>query len=184
MRGGPDMSVFSNPADGAAEHAPRYIRAILDLLGIRDPLEVLREMPIVLAKVLEESPASAVSRPEAPGKWSVGQVLAHLADSELVWGYRLRRVLAEDRPVLHGYDQDLWADRLGYLTADPAASLQRFTVLRGSHVTLLEGLSPEAGQRAGVHPERGEETVTHMLRLYAGHDLAHLQQVARILSCG
>ncbi len=176
------MSVFSNPANGAAEHAPRYIRAVLDLLGTRDPLEVLWETPFILATVLEESSGPEISRPEAPGKWSVGQVLAHLADSELVWGYRLRRVLAEDRPVLHGYDQDLWADRLDYSTADPAASLERFTVLRESHLTLLEGLSPADGQRAGVHPERGEETVTHMLRLYAGHDLVHLRQVTRILS--
>ena len=176
------MSVLSNPAQGAAEHAPRYIRAILDLLGTRDPLEVLRETPVLLARVLEESPAAEVARPEAPGKWSVGQVLAHLADSELVWGYRLRRVLAEDRPVLHGYDQDLWADRLDYPAADPHDSLERFTVLRKSHLDLLSRFLSSARDRAGVHPERGEETVGHLIDLYAGHDLAHLRQVARILS--
>ena len=176
------MSVFTNPADGAAEHAPRYVRAVLDLLDGRDPMEVLRDTPILLAASLASATADVIARPEAPGKWSVGQVIAHLADSELVWGYRLRRVLAEDRPVLHGYDQDLWADRLDYPAADPHASLERFAVLRKSHLDLLTRFLPEANDRAGVHPERGEETIGHLISLYAGHDLAHLRQVARILS--
>lgn len=176
------MSDLTNPADGAAEHAPRYIRAVLDLLGDRDPMEVLRETPILLASSLARATPAEIARPEAPGKWSVGQVIAHLADSELVWGYRLRRVLAEDRPVLQGYDQDLWADRLDYPDADPKESLERFAVLRKSHLDLLTRFLPGANDRAGVHPERGEETVGHLIGLYAGHDLAHLRQIARILS--
>lgn len=176
------MSVLTNPADGAAEHAPRYIRAVMDLLGDLDPMQVLRDTPIRLGSLLAGASVEEIARPEAPGKWSAGQVVAHLADSELVWGYRLRRVLAEDRPMLHGYDQDLWADRLGYSAAAPHDSLERFSVLRTSHLDLLHRFLPGASDRAGIHPERGEETVGHLINLYAGHDLAHLRQIARILT--
>ena len=121
-----------------------------------------------------------LSRPEAPGKWSLRQVVQHLADSDLVWGYRLRLVLAQDRPPLTGYDQDLWSQRLHYERAPMDEALDRFAVLRRSNLWLLSNLSPDDLQRVGVHAERGEESVSHMIRMYAGHDLLHLRQLARI----
>lgn len=108
-------------------------------------------------------------------------VLQHLSDSELVWGYRMRMVLSHDRPPLVGYDQDLWAHRLHYEEADPVQALETFRVLLRSNLTLLERLSPEDFQRVGVHSERGEQTLEQMVRLCAGHDLLHLRQVVRIL---
>ena len=94
------MSVFTNPAGGALEHARAYIEAILDLLGDQDPLAVLRETSNQLNRIVESTPRHVLARPEAPGKWSMGEVLAHLADSDLVWGWRLRLILAQDRPPL------------------------------------------------------------------------------------
>jgi hypothetical protein len=174
------MSVFTNPAGAASEHARAYIAAILELLGDKNPLEVLRDTPNQLTVFFETTPAAVMLRPEAPGKWSMGQVLAHLADSDLVWGWRLRLILAQTRPTLTGYDQDAWAERLGYADIDPKDSLMTFTVLRQGNLYQIERAAPEDLDRVGMHIERGEESLRHQLRLYAGHDLLHLNQLERI----
>jgi hypothetical protein len=174
------VSVFTNPASRSAEHAEAYTRAVLELVTGVDPVGVLRETPAALRGSVAGLSQSQVGRPEAPGKWSMRHVLRHLADSELVWGYRLRMVLAHDRPPLTGYDQDAWADRLGYADADVEQALADFGVLRRSNLDLLDRASAEDMRRVGVHVERGEESVEHMIRLYAGHDVLHLRQLDRI----
>jgi hypothetical protein len=174
------MSVFTNPASSAVEDAQAYVVAVLGLLGDSDPIEVLRQTPSALGRVLEEVSTPQLRQPEAPGKWSMSEVLQHLADSELVGGYRFRMVLAEDRPRLQGYDQDLWAQRLSYRDGDPREAVVRFTVLRGANLRLLERVTREDLQRVGLHQERGEESLDRLIRLYAGHDLLHLRQLERI----
>jgi hypothetical protein len=119
-------------------------------------------------------------QPERPGKWSIGQILQHLADSDVVWAWRMRLILAQDRPRLTGYDQDLWADRLHYDQEDPSEALELFGVLRRANLRLLERASPADLKRVGVHVERGEESLEHLRRLYAGHDLLHLRQIERV----
>lgn len=143
-------------------------------------MRVLRDTASALTRRIEGLEATQVSRPEAPGKWSIAQVLQHLADSELVWGYRLRMVLAHDRPAITGYDQDLWATRLHYADADPRQAIHDFSVLRQANLRLLARASDSDLTRVGVHAERGEESVAHLIRLYAGHDILHLRQIARI----
>jgi uncharacterized damage-inducible protein DinB len=176
------MSVFTNSASSTPSEIAGYVSAVLGLIEGRDPLAVLRDTPSSLAATLEQLGPHALHVPEAPGKWSVNEVLQHLADSELVFGWRIRLVLAHDRPTITGYDQDRWADRLRYAEADPREALERFTLLRRPNLKLLERASAEDLQRVGVHAERGEETLAHIIRLYAGHDLLHLQQIARIRS--
>jgi len=174
------MSVFTNYSSAAPGHAKKYVATVLDLLGDRDPVVVLRDTPDALSRALQELSPEEVRQPEADGKWSVRDVLQHLSDSELVWGCRLRMVLAHDRPQLTGYDQDLWAGRLHYERADPRQALEQFRVLRRSNLLLLEAASPSDLQRVGVHAERGEQTLEQMVRLCAGHDVLHLRQVERI----
>ena len=174
------MSVFTNPAGAAIEHARAYVAAILDLLGDQDPIAVLSETANQLDRFVQTTPRHVLARPEAPDKWSMAQVLAHLADSDLVWGWRLRLILAQDRPPLTGYDQDRWAARLGYADSDPRESLALFSILRKANLQLVERASPEDLQRVGVHVERGEESLAHQLKLYAGHDILHLNQLDRI----
>jgi hypothetical protein len=174
------MSVFTNSASSSPADIAAYVSAVLGLVEGRDPLDVLRKTPQALGAVLRELAPAAVRVPEAPGKWSVNQVLQHLADSDLVFGWRIRLILAQDRPAIGGYDQDRWADRLRYSEGDPQDAVERFTVLRRANVRLLERASEDDLRQVGVHAERGEETLAHIIRLYAGHDLLHLRQIERI----
>jgi uncharacterized damage-inducible protein DinB len=174
------MSVFTNPATGAAEHAAAYVRAVLELLGDREPIAVLREMVFRLPQAIEGLSPEQLRQPEQAGKWSIGQVLQHLADSEVVWAWRMRLILAQDRPQLTGYDQDLWAERLHDDREDPSDALDLFTVLRRANLRLLQRASPADLKRTGVHVERGDESLEHLQRLYAGHDLLHLRQIERV----
>lgn len=173
------MSVFTNPASGSAAHSSAYVKAVLELLGAKDPVAVLEQTEAELRQALAGLTPRQVAQREAPDKWSVRHVVQHLADSELVWGYRLRMVLAQDRPPLTGYDQDAWAERLGYDYAD-ARALEEFAILRDSNLRLLRRATARDLDRVGVHAERGEESVRHMMRLYAGHDILHLRQIDRI----
>ncbi|CAN5176829.1 hypothetical protein BH23GEM2_BH23GEM2_20720 [soil metagenome] len=176
------MSVFTNPASASRQHANAYIAAILEALGDQDPFSVLEATPGAFARLIEGLPAAELSTPESSGKWSLQQVLAHMADSEIVWSWRVRMVLAHDRPPLTGYDQDLWAERLGYGKTEAAHSLLLFTAVRESNLRLLRRATPAELQRVGVHAERGEESVQHMLRLYAGHDIVHTRQLEWVRS--
>jgi DinB family protein len=176
------MSVFSNRSVDPPEERARYAGAILDLLADQDPLAVLRQTPPAAAQAINGLTLDALRAPEAPGKWSIVQVLQHLADSDLVWGWRVRMILAHDRPHITGYDQDLWADRLSYADADPDEAISLLTILRRANLRLIDRATPADLKRVGVHSERGEESVEYLLRLYAGHDLLHLRQIERIRS--
>ena len=174
------MSIFSNPASSTPTDIAVYVAALLQLLGDNDPVTILRQTPADLQRFLGTVPAPIVASPEAPGKWSIRDVIQHLADSELVGGFRLRMILAHDRPSLMGYDQDLWANRLRYRDVDVRDGVDQFTSLRRANLRLWQDLSPADLVRVGIHGERGEESLAHMRRLYAGHDLLHLQQLERI----
>src|SRR5438034_820199 len=100
------MSVFTNPASSSKEQGRVYTTAILGLLGDRKPLDVLKRTEAALKKAIRGLSVRELRKREAPGKWSINQVLQHLADSDLVWGWRLRMVLSHDRPAITGYDQD------------------------------------------------------------------------------
>lgn len=160
--------------------APAYVRATLELLGDRDPRHVLEHAPHELARALEGLDEGLAGRPERAGGWSLLQTVRHWADSELVWAVRLRKTVAEDRPTLAGYDQDLWVRKLRYADGNLQHALEEFLVVRAINLRFLDGRTPDDLQRVAVHSERGEESVAHMIRLYAGHDLVHLRQVRRI----
>jgi hypothetical protein len=174
------MSVFSNRSIDPPQERAKYAAAVLGLVGGRPPMDVLRETPDAARRAIEGLTPAQLRTPEAPGKWSIAQVLQHLADSDLVWGWRVRLILAQDRPALTGYDQDLWAERLHYADADASQALEQLRVLRRGNLGLIERATPQDLKRVGVHSERGEESVGYLCGLYAGHDLLHLRQIARI----
>jgi hypothetical protein len=174
------VSELSNPFVRTAERSSAYVSALLGLLGDRDPFEVLGELPPALAELTAGLDASTLAKPEREGKWSINEVVGHLADAELVNGYRIRLVLAQPGSTLHGYDQDLWARELGYRDTPLAASMAQLAGLRESNLRLLRRTPPEHLERFGLHTERGSESVRHIVRLTAGHDLVHRRQIARI----
>jgi uncharacterized damage-inducible protein DinB len=149
-------------------------------LGSKDPLEVIGATPGVIGKALENAGTESLTRAPAPGKWSVRDIVSHLADCELVFAFRLRQALAEDRHVIQPFDQDAWgANYSGY---DAQAALAVFSAVREWNTTLLAGLKPEAFAKRLNHPERGEMTFQVVVETMAGHDLNHLGQIRAILA--
>ena len=173
---------FSNPAGAAAAAAPTYVRALLDVLGRRDPIEVLGELLPWLPERIRGLNDSTLRRPEAPGKWSVVEVIQHLADSDLVFSYRLKKMLTEDMPSLQGYDQDRWAGELHYREVPLDLALDQLRSIRAANLHVLRRLSPAQLERVGIHSERGPESARLLLQLMGAHDLVHRRQLDRILS--
>lgn len=172
---------FANPAGNAPATAAAYVRALLDVLGPRDPLAVMRELLPWLEDRVRGIPQSALRQPEAPGKWSAIEVIQHLADSDLVTGYRIRMVLSVDRPQLQGYDQDRWAREFRYREVSLDQSLAQLRGLRTANLYLWGGLTATQLERVGLHGERGAESAGFLLQLMAAHDLVHRRQIDRIL---
>ena len=163
----------------AASDARAYRENLFKLLGERDPLEVLAETPSTLAEIVGTHSAAALRMRPFAGKWTPNEVIGHLTDSEWVYGYRLRRILSEDNPKLTGTKQDLWVARQRHNEREPSELAEIFTTMRELNLALWKRISPADLQRTGQHNERGAESLAVMLRMMAGHDLAHVNQIAR-----
>jgi len=160
----------------------RYARKILNHVLNKDPLKVLTATPGALRGLVRRSPAVKMGRALSPGKWSVRQLVCHMADTEIVLSFRLRMVLAESGRPIQATNEGKWAARLGYKSANIHERVRFLSSLRAENVKLLRSLSGAEWKRYGYHEERGKETVARMAQLYAGHDLNHLAQVRAILS--
>jgi uncharacterized damage-inducible protein DinB len=174
------MTAFSNPASDSKAAGAAYTAALLELLGDREPLAIWRELPDAIDRLTEGMTPEEAATPEREGKWCVAQVVGHLVDSEVVYAYRIRRIVAEDSPVILGYDQDRWASRLGYRDEPLAALREELRILRRRNLRFIERLDDNELDRYGVHNERGNESVRHLVRLLAAHDLVHRNQIQRI----
>jgi tRNA-binding protein len=158
-----------------------YIDRILSFVADREPFEVLASTARHLRALIVGRTRDELSRRPDPSRWSTVQILAHLADAEVVASWRLRSIIATDGVPLQPFDQNTWASTFKYADADPFESLQEFDVLRRSNLSLLRRVDQALLANHGMHAERGQETVTHLVRLYAGHDLNHLAQVRRLI---
>ncbi len=160
---------------------PDYVRDTLDLLGSQEPMAVLREMPDWLESHLENITSDQWRRPEGDAKWSLLQVAAHLADTEIAFGWRTRQVLTADNPPLHGFDEGAWLERFDYAHADPAMALDVFMTLRRWNLRVWACATSADLQHTGIHSQRGPETLDRLMRMNAGHDLRHRRQIERLL---
>jgi uncharacterized damage-inducible protein DinB len=139
------------------------------------PLEVIQETPDKLSDLVKSLSHAQVTRAPAPGKWSVREILCHLADCEIVFAFRIRQTLAETEPVIQPFDQEAWARH--YRAYDAGGALATFSMARLWNTSLLESLPAEAFARVVTHPERGAMTLQTVVETMAGHDLNHLKQV-------
>lgn len=157
-----------------------YTQLLLDALGDRDAIEVLAETPSRLRDLTTSVDDAKLRRPEREGKWSMLQVAQHLADSELVSAWRYRIAAAQDGTPITAYDQDVWMANLWRGDERLADILAQFEAARAANLALLKRLTPEQWEHAGLHAERGRETIRDMSRNIAGHDVVHLRQMERV----
>jgi Mycothiol maleylpyruvate isomerase N-terminal domain. len=136
--------------------------------------------PDEVARSLEQFPANSLTAHPLPGKWSACEIVQHLADSEMASALRLRRLLAEDKPVIQGYDQDSYAARLNYNERDMAPAMQAFSGARAATTQLFSKMSDEDWTREGWHTEHGRYTPEDWLRIYAAHAHNHAAQIRRL----
>lgn len=142
------------------------------------PLEaILSATPNAIAEYLEILGSKQEKHP-APGKWNAAEIISHLADCEIVFGFRLRQTLAEDGPTIQPFDQDKWAAQYSGIPA--ALALETFSALRKWNLHLIRAALPTGAGRTVTHPERGTMTLQTLVETLAGHDLNHLAQLRHI----
>ncbi|MGH9719093.1 MAG: DinB family protein [Bryobacteraceae bacterium] len=144
---------------------------------LSDLMERFRRGPELVAVVLTGAAGEEVDFRPGPGKWSIRQIVAHLADSETVGAVRLRFILAEDNPTLTAFNQDAWTANLDYAARKPAQSLDTFRRVRSENYELLKSLPESAFARTGTHTERGPVTLRELVDGYAAHAESHARQV-------
>jgi hypothetical protein len=162
------------------ETAQQYIDRILGYVEGKDPLKVQKSTAKKMEKLIKPLSKKQIRRRPAPGKWSIAEILAHLADAEVVGSWRMRVILGADGTPIQAFDQDVWAKTFRYEGQDPKHSLKVFRVLRENNLSLLRSVPRKLWENHGLHSERGKETIAHIVRMFAGHDLNHLQQVEKI----
>jgi DinB family protein len=164
------------------ETAQQYIQRMTAHVVGKDPLAVQAATARRLEGMIRGLPTAKLRKRPAPDKWSINEILAHLADSEIVLGFRMRMILAVPGTPIAAVEQDSWVTSGQYEKRDSRKSIEHFRVFREANLALLKSLTPEQWKQYGMHSERGRETIEHIVRIYAGHDINHLQQIERILS--
>ncbi|HEY1866517.1 MAG TPA: DinB family protein [Candidatus Acidoferrales bacterium] len=164
------------------ETPQEYTRRIIANVEGQDALKVQTETPAKLARLIDGIPASRLRERPAPGKWSVAEIVAHMADVEVATSWRIRQILGAPGTALQAYDQDAWAAACHYEKRDPRKSLEQFRVLREANLALLASLEPGQWKQHGMHAERGQESIEHIARMMAGHDVNHTKQIERIIA--
>lgn len=160
-----------------------FLARQLEMVGDRDPIEILEGTPDALdAAMADVTRARANARPR-PDAWSAAGVIGHLLDIEWLFGHRARTVLCEEDPVLVEMDHERWVDVQRHVDADPGVLLSSFRGVRRATVAFWRAVPDHAWDRSARHPGAGiPYSLGFMLRLQAGHDLAHLLQLDRTLS--
>ncbi len=162
------------------ETPQQYTKRILGYVQGLKPLGVQQSTPKKIARLIRPLTRQQMRKRPAPGKWSIAEILAHLAETELVGGYRIRMILSENGTPIQAFDQNVWARNSNYARQDAQKSLRTFRVLRETNLALLKSLPTGKWSYYGIHAERGKETITRVAQMFAGHDLNHLQQIERI----
>jgi DinB superfamily len=164
------------------ETPQQYTQRIVDHMQGKQLLAVQAATAKKLERLIKGVSTAKLRKRPAPDKWSVSEILAHLSEAEIVGGFRMRLILGAPGTTIVAFDQDAWVKSGHYEKRDPRKSLELFRTVREANLALLKSLTPEQWKHYGMHAERGQETIEHIVRMFSGHDLNHLQQIERILA--
>jgi len=148
--------------------------------SIQPALLLLEKTPILLETMLRDLPETLLRWKPAPERWSIAEVLGHLADLEEIYADRTRRIVTEDSPILEKYDPTRTVVVGDYARGSAAEILAFFSRTRRATVILLRSIPADSGEREATHSELGEITLHQMLSEWASHDLGHLRQIAEL----
>lgn len=162
------------------ETVEQYIARISGLAGTSDPMTILESTAAKIAESVKSLSDEQTRYKPAPEKWSIRQIVSHLVDSEMVLNSRVRWAAAEPGKAIVAYDQEKWAATSRYQDTPVSQSLETFTVSRQWLLQFLRQLTPAEREGYILHEERGKETLPHLLKMIAGHDLNHLKQIAEL----
>ena len=163
------------------ETPTQYTQRIRQYVDGREPLAVQAATAARLEQLIAGLPTADLRKRPSADRWSVSEIAAHLADAEIVIGYRLRLILGCPGTSIVAYDQDTWVTSGHYAAREPRTSVELFRVLREANLALLESLDAEQWALYGVHSERGQESIEDVVHMTAGHDVNHLRQIEAIL---
>ncbi len=164
------------------ETVEEYMQRMQNLLAGKNPVQVQAATAKKLERLLKGVTRAKLRKRPARDKWSVAEIVTHLADAEIVYSWRMRVILGAPGTAIQAFDQDGWVEALHYVKQDARKSLEQFRALREVNLALYKTLTAEQWKQYGMHSERGEESVERIAQLLAGHDLNHLAQIERILA--
>jgi uncharacterized damage-inducible protein DinB len=164
-----------------SETPRQYTKRIMANAHGQDPLKIQSATNKKLARLIKGIPTAKLRKRPAPDKWSVAEILAHLADVEIVIGWRMRSILGAPGTPVQAYDQNAWVISGHYEKRDPGKSIELQRMVREANLALLKSLLPDQWKQFGQHAERGQESIEHIVRMVAGHDINHIHQIERIL---
>lgn len=148
-------------------------------LGAKSPHEVLEMTPITIARLIRNSDTTQLTRAPAPGKWSIRDILCHLADCEITFAFRLRQTIAEPHHAIQPFDQVAWSSH--YAALDAHDALDAFGASRHWNMLFIRAVGPGGESKPVLHPERGEMTFRTIVETMAGHDVNHLRQIESLV---
>jgi uncharacterized damage-inducible protein DinB len=149
-------------------------------LGDQEPIPVITATVERLHALLAPLSPAQADRSPAPGKWSVREILAHLADCEIVFAVRLRQTLAKEHHFIQPFDQSHWSER--YAAYDLKSAFDTFAAVRNWNLKFLTTVTADDRHHPTTHPERGTMTLWTLVETIAGHDINHLQQIEHLAS--
>ena len=163
------------------ETPQQYTQRIMANAEGLDPIKIQSSTNKKLSRLIDGVSAGKLRKRPAPDKWSVAEILAHLADVEIVIGWRMRSILGDPGTAVQAYDQDAWVSSGHYEKRDPHKSVDLHRVVREANQALMKSLTPDQWKHYGQHSERGRESIEHIVRMVAGHDINHIHQIERIV---
>lgn len=166
------------------ESPQQYAARISSYVAGKNFLQQIQRSPRRIGSLLHGKPLARLKSRPTPERWSVAEILAHLTEAEIAFGYRIRLIAGAPGTPIQAFNQDLWQANAKYLQKNPKQAAVFFENLRILNVLFIKSLSSEALDRFGMHEERGQESIRRLTELMAGHDENHIRQLTAILKPG